>query len=74
MGILAAARALPLGLDFVPLLTEQYAIIIPACYYESPLLQPLLEILQSEAFRKEVESLGGYDVSSMSKEIAHIQA
>lgn len=62
LGILAAARAL--DLDFVPLLKERYDLIIPEVHYESPLLRPLLAGIHSEAFKKEVEALGGYDTSA----------
>jgi putative molybdopterin biosynthesis protein len=65
LGILAAARAL--NLDFVPLFPEQYQLVIPAEHYSSALLGPLLAILQSDAFRTRVESLGGYDVTDMGK-------
>jgi putative molybdopterin biosynthesis protein len=61
LGILAAARAL--DLDFIPLLKERYDLIIPESYYRSPLLNPLLGIIASEEFKKEVEALGGYDTS-----------
>jgi putative molybdopterin biosynthesis protein len=63
LGIMSAAKAL--NLDFVPLLKERYDLIIPRLYYESPFLQPLLDILQQPPFRAEVESLGGYDTSQM---------
>jgi putative molybdopterin biosynthesis protein len=65
LGILAAARAL--GLEFVPLFNEQYQLVIPREHYESPILAPMLEIIRSADFRAEVEALGGYDVSDMSR-------
>jgi putative molybdopterin biosynthesis protein len=58
MGILAAARAL--GLDFVPLDSERYDLVIPAEHYRSELLSPLLEIVRSPAFAARVRTLGGY--------------
>ena len=58
LGIYAAARAL--GLDFVPVVTEQYDLAIPQIYFESPNIQVLLEAIRSAEFRKQVESLGGY--------------
>ena len=63
LGIVAAARAL--DLDFVPLLKEQYDLIIPKAHYESPFLKPLLSILNQSSFQRDVEALGGYDVSQM---------
>ena len=63
LGILSAARAL--DLDFIPLLNEQYDLVIPRDHYESDLLRPLLDLLDNEEFRKAVDGLGGYDVSRM---------
>ena len=48
LGILAAARAL--DLDFVPLDSERYDLVIPAEHYDSELLAPLLEIIRSPEF------------------------
>ncbi len=58
LGIYAAARAL--GLDFIPVVTEQYDLVIPQVFFESPNMQILLEVIGSSAFRRQVESLGGY--------------
>jgi putative molybdopterin biosynthesis protein len=65
LGILAAARAL--GLDFVPLFDERYDLVIPTCYYESRLLQPLLNLIRDPEFARSVEALGGYGTSQMGK-------
>ena len=65
LGILSAARAL--DLDFIPLLNEQYDLVIPRAYYESDLLQPLLALLSNDEFRQAVHDLGGYDVSRMGR-------
>ena len=65
LGILSAARAL--GLDFLPLLTERYDLVVPREHFDSELLQPLINLLQDSEFRREVESLGGYDTGDMGK-------
>ena len=65
LGILSAARAM--GLDFVPLLNEQYDLVAPAEFYEGELLAPLLALVQTAEFKSEVEALGGYDTSNMGK-------
>ena len=70
LGILAAARAL--NLDFVPLMKERYDLVIPRDVYESELLKPLLELIRGSEFRKQVESLGGYDASQMGEIVAEI--
>ncbi|MYC29393.1 MAG: molybdopterin biosynthesis protein [Chloroflexi bacterium] len=65
LGILSAARAL--GLDFIPLLNEQYDLVIPLVHYESDLLRPLLDLLANPEFRKAVNDLGGYDTTNMGR-------
>ena len=63
LGIEAAAIAL--DLDFVPLFTELYELVIPGEYYDSDLLQPLLDLLSCRQFQDKVLELPGYDVSTM---------
>ncbi len=58
LGIYAAAKALNLG--FIPVVTEQYDLIIPQAYFDSPNIRILLETINSANFRQRVESLGGY--------------
>jgi putative molybdopterin biosynthesis protein len=65
LGILGAARALEL--DFVPLLRERYDLVVPREHYDSPLLQPLLQVIRSGEFRDAVEALGGYGVEDMGR-------
>ena len=65
LGILSAARAL--DLDFLPLLTERYDLVVPREHFDSELLQPLINLLQDSEFRREVESLGGYETGDMGK-------
>jgi molybdenum cofactor synthesis domain-containing protein len=60
MGIHAAAQAL--ALDFIPVTTERYDLVIPAEYYDNPLVQKLLEVIASQEFKEQVMALGGYDV------------
>ena len=70
LGILSAANAM--GMDFVPLLSEQYDLIIPKEFYESDLLQPVLSIIRSDQFRQEVDALGGYETSAMGEVVAEV--
>ena len=72
LGILTAARAL--DLDFVPVAKERYDLIIPRIYYESPLLESLLTLLQDASFKTEVEGLGGYDTCHMGQVMARLPA
>ena len=70
LGVLSAARAM--DMDFVPLLTEQYDLVIPAEFYESDLLAPVLSLVRSEGFKRQVEALGGYDTRRMGKVVAEL--
>jgi len=58
LGIFAAANALKL--DFIPVVTEQYDLVIPEIYFESENIQGLLETIRSSEFRQWVGRLGGY--------------
>ena len=58
LGIYAAAKAL--NLDFIPVVTEQYDLVIPEIYFESENIQILLETIDSSEFKNQVEALGGY--------------
>ena len=70
LGILSAANAM--DMDFVPLLSEQYDLIIPKEFFEGEKLRPVLEMIRSNEFRNAVDALGGYDTTSMGKVIAEI--
>ena len=72
LGILSAARAL--DVDFVPLMPEQYDLVVPREFYDSDLLRPLFELIRSEAFRGAVDALGGYDTSSTGRVVAELDS
>ena len=55
----AAARVF--GLHFIPLVSERYDLVIRKEHLDLPRVQNLLDILGRSAFRRELESLGGYD-------------
>ncbi len=59
VGVLSAARAM--RMDFVEMGTEQYDLVIPAEFYRSDLLEPLLDLIRTSDFRRQIEVLGGYD-------------
>ena len=61
LGIYAAAKAL--GLDFVPVVTEQYDLIIPQIHFESENSRILLATIDSTAFKQRVDMLGGYSTA-----------
>jgi putative molybdopterin biosynthesis protein len=67
LGINAAARAL--GLDFIPVVTEQYDLIIPEAYFEWPPMQRLLNIICGDVFKARVTKLGGYHTDLTGQEL-----
>jgi len=60
MGIYSAAKLY--DLDFIPICIEEYDLIIPNHAWDSPMVQQLLTILRSDAFREKILSMGGYTV------------
>ncbi len=67
MGVLAAARAL--GLDFIPVATEQYDLVIPEEFFQDEKIRVLLEVMKGDSFKKKVLALGGYNVDGTGEEI-----
>ncbi|WP_027359272.1 molybdopterin biosynthesis protein [Desulforegula conservatrix] len=67
MGIRAAANAL--DLDFIPVTNEQYDLVIPEKYFNSNMIQSVLEIINSDEFKSEVMKLGGYDTDMTGRTI-----
>jgi putative molybdopterin biosynthesis protein len=68
MGVLAAARAL--DLDFVPVATEQYDLVIPEKYLDDEMIQTLLETIRGKSFKERVLALGGYGVDRTGEEVS----
>ncbi|MBR2879518.1 MAG: molybdopterin biosynthesis protein [Oscillospiraceae bacterium] len=62
MGIYSAAKLY--DLDFLPVCIEQYDLLIPDYAWDSPIVCRLMEILQSEDFKKRIGALGGYEISN----------
>jgi putative molybdopterin biosynthesis protein len=67
LGIMAAARVF--GLDFVPVASEPYDLVVAPGALGSPQLAPLWSLLSSAGFRKSVEALGGYSATHMGHRI-----
>ncbi len=71
LAVLSAAQAL--DLDFLPVAQERYDLAIPEQFVETPMLQALLGIVREDAaFRAQIISMGGYEVSDMGKVMASI--
>lgn len=55
------------GIEFIPLQTECYDLIIRLADAEKQPYRMILEILSSEAFRMDLESIGGFDTEETGK-------
>jgi len=64
----AAARVF--GLDFLPLVSERFDLVIPKRSLEWASTQALLETPHRAAFRRELELLGGYDTTQTGRVLA----
>ncbi len=58
------------GIDFIPLQTERYELVIKKEDMNKAPYITVLEILNSQEFRLELEGIGGYDLSELGKIIA----
>jgi putative molybdopterin biosynthesis protein len=67
LGIMAAASAF--GLDFVPLATEPYDLVVAPGALRAPQLAPLWTLLRSDRFKSAVEDLGGYSAKEMGRRV-----
>ena len=65
LGIRSAAVAL--GLDFVPVSTEQYDLLTTREFLESEMMNALLAVIRSDEFKRAVLAMGGYDLSDTGK-------
>lgn len=63
----AAARVF--GLDFIPLASERYDLVIRRQHLDYPPVAALLDTLNRASFRRELEGLGGYDVSAAGRRV-----
>ncbi|MDD4239718.1 MAG: helix-turn-helix transcriptional regulator, partial [Desulfotomaculaceae bacterium] len=51
------------GIDFVPLQKERYELVMKKEDADKPQFQAVLEIIQSQEFKKELQGLGDYDLT-----------
>lgn len=64
-GVGIGAVGLAWGLHMIPLEEEPYDLIIPNHFLELEAVKALLALLKEPVLRRQVEALGGYDVSVM---------
>ena len=56
------ASAQALGLDFIPIATKQYDLVVLQSHLALPHVQAFIEMLGQSAFRRELEAATGYDM------------
>lgn len=65
VGLGARAAALPLGLDFVPLVVERLDLGVSRAAYFEPPLRALFAFAHGRRFAEHARSLGGYDIAGL---------
>lgn len=58
------------GVDFIPLQKERYELVLKKEDLSKPHFQALVNIINSEEFRIELEGIGGYDLTELGKIVA----
>jgi putative molybdopterin biosynthesis protein len=70
LGIYAAAKAL--DLDFIPIVVEEYDLVILEEFFEDEKIQVMLDVIRSQPFQDLVHQLGGYDTSKTGTVVASL--
>jgi excisionase family DNA binding protein len=65
VGIYTVARLL--GLDFIPLVTERFDLIIPSDIFTGGTVKALREVLSSDEFKSNMARMGGYEIHDTGK-------
>ena len=60
------------GLDFIPLQKERYELVMRKDSLHKPFMQAIIDILQSQDFKRELNGLGDYDTSETGRMITEV--
>jgi len=74
VGIATRASALALQLDFVPLAEERSDLVVPQELCADSRVARMIDALESRAFRRELGSLGGYQLSESGHLVEELRA
>lgn len=55
------------GIEFIPLQQERYEMIIKKEDFHKPNFQAIMKVINSEEFKRDLEGIGGYDLTDMGK-------
>jgi len=72
VGVAMEHAALAYGLDFVPLASERFDLVLPDGASEDPRIARMLDVMNGRAFRRELAALGGYDGSDCGRAVASL--
>lgn len=61
------AMAKSYGLDFVPILDEDFALLVDRKAWFDPPMQTLMRFCASQAFKSRAEAYGGYDIATLGR-------
>ncbi len=67
MGIYSAAKMF--DLDFIPICVEQYDLLIAQSSWGTSMVNALLDIIKSDAFKEKIMLMGGYTLKDIGTEI-----
>ncbi len=63
VGVGTEKSAKIVGLDFIPLITERYDLVMINNKQNNEMIEILKDVLNSASFKKEIQALGDYDIS-----------
>jgi putative molybdopterin biosynthesis protein len=60
-GIGIYSAAIMMGLEFIPICSEEYDIAITKEFLDMPMIKEFINVIKSDEFKQKLDSLGGYD-------------
>jgi molybdate-binding protein len=73
-GIAIRGAALAFGLGFIPLAVERFDLVIPRALATDPRVERLVDTLGSSAFRRELDTVGGYVTHESGQQVGETRA
>jgi putative molybdopterin biosynthesis protein len=74
VGIATRAASLAYGLEFIPLAEERSDLVLPQELCNDTRIERILDALQNRSFRRELASLGGYELSESGHLVKEVKA
>ncbi|HKJ26566.1 MAG TPA: substrate-binding domain-containing protein [Anaerolineales bacterium] len=66
-GLGIETAALAYGLEFIPLGTERYDLVIPKTHWNNPVIQSLIKLLSEKQTQNTISQMGGYELGLSGK-------